>query len=83
MYQIQVYLDQIQWVASLERIKQYMRGVFGIMLKWLCKQDLPEELDEGETLASHKQKELEDLQELAKMADIPAPIGYDDKASKY
>ena len=76
MYQIDSYLSQIRWVSNLERISNYLRGMYAIILKWLCNQDLPEELDEDETLESHKQRQLEETQRLAKLADIEPPESY-------
>lgn len=73
MYQIDAYLSQIRWVSNLERITSYIRGIYAIVLKWLCDTDLPDELDEDETLEAHHERELERIQHLAKMAGIPPP----------
>lgn len=43
------------------------------MYKWLCNTDLPDELDEDETLEAHKERELERVQRLAELSDIPSP----------
>ncbi|MDQ1316371.1 MAG: hypothetical protein QG588_18 [Candidatus Poribacteria bacterium] len=62
--QIQLYLNQLQWVVTIIRIKQYLKSVFGIK----------EELDEDETVESHEAKELEELKKQAILHGIPPPI---------
>jgi len=73
MYQIDAYLSQIRWVSNLERIRSYIHGIYALMYKWLCNTDLPDELDEDETLEAHKERELERVQRLAELSDIPSP----------
>lgn len=75
-YQIDAYLSQIWYVSPMERVRYYLRHILSILLKWLFDQDLPEELDEDETLEAHKQRELEETQYLAKMAGIEPPESY-------
>lgn len=76
VYQIEAYISQIWYVSPLERIRYYIRNILAIMLKWLCDQELPVELEEDETLEAHKERELEEIQRMAKLADIDPPDSY-------
>jgi hypothetical protein len=61
MVQVNLYLSQVKYVSAGDWIKSYLRAIYGIMLKWLCDTDLPEEYDEGEDESSALKEKCESV----------------------
>ena len=74
MVQIGLYISQIQWVSPMERIRYYLRDIKHVLFSYFTKDyEVHQELDEDETVESHKEREFEEIKRQARLHGIPPP----------
>lgn len=74
MVQISLYISQIQWISPLERIRYYLRDIKNVLFSYFTKDyEVQQELDEDETVESHKEKEFEEIKRQAILHNISPP----------